>query len=109
MVTIKDIKIITVPFNGKEKEYWVKKDVPDGLIEELIDRFGKSLEDIYRSVEEYDFVWCLVGNIVEEHEFGEEKEIRKGTKHFSPNAKVYCFPALWGDGYEHILVLGKPT
>lgn len=110
MVTIKDIKTVKISFNGKEKEYWVMKHVPDELIEYFIEQFGKSLweREIYRSVDDYDFVWCLVGNIVEEHEFGEEKEIRKGTKQFPPNAKVYCFPAQWGDGYEHILVLGKP-
>lgn len=110
MATFKDIKTIKISFNGKEKEYWVKKDVPDELIEGLIDRLGKSLweRDFYVSVDDYEFVWCLVGNIVEEHEFGEEKEIRKGTKQFPPNAKVYCFPPQWSDGYEHILVLGKP-
>jgi hypothetical protein len=45
---------------------------------------------------------------VEEHEWGEEKMMRKGTKQFPPGAKVYCFPALWVDGYENIKVIGKP-
>ncbi|GAA0894693.1 hypothetical protein GCM10009122_43740 [Fulvivirga kasyanovii] len=49
-----------------------------------------------------------MGNIIDEHYFGEEKEIRRGTKHFPPGAKVYCFPARWGDGYEQILVIGRP-
>jgi hypothetical protein len=36
--------------------------------------------------------WCLVGNIVEEHRFGESKELRRGSKHFTPGTKVYCLP-----------------
>lgn len=52
--------------------------------------------------------WCLVGNIVQEHKFGENGEILLGTKHFAPGAKVYCAPAQWGDGYEHIVVIGSP-
>lgn len=36
----------------------------------------------------------LVGNIVEDRFYGEEKEVTRGTKKFSPGAKVYCFPAL---------------
>ncbi|MBW5449442.1 hypothetical protein GE107_25865 [Cohnella sp. CFH 77786] len=54
------------------------------------------------------FVWCLVGNIIEERYFGEGKEqIKQGTKKFRPHAKVYCFPAQWGDGYEEIKVIGR--
>ena len=52
--------------------------------------------------------WCLVGNIVKEHAFGEEQEIRRGTKQFAPGAKVYCAESMWGDGYESIGVLGLP-
>ena len=52
--------------------------------------------------------WCLVGNIVETHEYGEEKEIKFGTKQFRPGAKVYLAPANWGDGYENIVVIGCP-
>jgi len=51
-------------------------------------------------------IWCVVANIVDEHLFGENKEIKRGTKHFSKGAKVYCFPPLWGDGYEKIQVIG---
>ena len=53
------------------------------------------------------YIWCLVGNIIENRFYGENKLIRKGTKKFTPNTKVYCFPALWGDGYEEIQVIGK--
>ncbi|HTJ49196.1 MAG TPA: hypothetical protein VL443_07045 [Cyclobacteriaceae bacterium] len=38
----------------------------------------------------------------------ENKEIKRGTKHFSPGTKVYCFPPQWGDGYEKIYVIGRP-
>ena len=55
-----------------------------------------------------DFIWCLIGNAVEEREYGEEKELKTGTKHFRPGAKLYCFPPLWGDGYEKIKVIGLP-
>ena len=56
------------------------------------------------------WAYCLVGNIVDEHEFGEDKEIRRGTKHFAPGAKVYCLYRLgWGGmGYESMVVMGKP-
>lgn len=53
------------------------------------------------------FIWCLIGNIVNEHPVGIAQEIKYGTKHFSPNTKLYCFPAQWGDGYENIKVIGR--
>ncbi|MBW8358169.1 MAG: hypothetical protein K0M63_00020 [Weeksellaceae bacterium] len=53
------------------------------------------------------FIWCLIGNIVDERPTGIDKEIKHGTKHFSPNTKVYCLPAQWGDGYENIKVIGR--
>jgi hypothetical protein len=31
----------------------------------------------------------------------------RGTKHFSQNTKVICFPPKWGDGYENIMVIGR--
>jgi hypothetical protein len=50
--------------------------------------------------------WCLVGNVVEEYPHGEQKEIRRGSKHFSSGTKVYCLPPQWGDGYEKAVVVG---
>ena len=50
--------------------------------------------------------WCLMGNIVQEHEFGETKEVRRGSKHFTPGTKVYCLPPQWGDGYEKVVAVG---
>lgn len=52
-------------------------------------------------------IWCVVANVSETQIFGENHESRIGTKHFSPHTKVYCFPPLWGDGYENIQVLGR--
>lgn len=52
-------------------------------------------------------VWCMVGNIVDQRPYGPGgREQRSGTKHFRSGAKVYCFPPLWGDGYEKIKVIG---
>lgn len=50
--------------------------------------------------------WCLVGNIVAEHAFGESKEIRRGSKHFTPGTKVYCLPPQWVDGYDQVVAIG---
>lgn len=58
--------------------------------------------------EENKWRWALVGNIVQTHEYGEEKEIKSGTKQFRPGAKVYIAPANWGDGYENVIVIGCP-
>lgn len=57
---------------------------------------------------EQEWRWCLVGNIVGAHEFGEEHEIRYGTKHFAVGTKVYVYPAFPGMGNESIVVIGIP-
>ena len=56
----------------------------------------------------HEWMPALVGNIVDEHEYGENHEIRRGTKQFGPGAKVYLAPAQWGDGYEKVYVIGQP-
>lgn len=56
---------------------------------------------------EKEWRWCLVGNIVKFREYGEEHELRSGTKRFSGGTKVYLCPAQWGDGYENVVVIGK--
>jgi len=55
-----------------------------------------------------DFEYCLVGNIVEKHYFGQDKEIKYGSKHFSGGTKVYIFPMFGGGGHEQIRVIGIP-
>ena len=59
-------------------------------------------------IKEQEWQWCLVGNIVEKHEYGEEHEIKYGNKQFRPNAKVYINLIYGGMGHEHILVIGVP-
>ncbi|MBB1287420.1 hypothetical protein HRH25_23805 [Flavisolibacter sp. BT320] len=61
----------------------------------------------HRPVSDIKFVWSIVGNVVDQHYYGENKELKRGTKHFSPNTKVYCFPPMWGDAYENIKVIGR--
>jgi len=69
--------------------------------------FNKEKELENSGPHELPFIWCLIGNIIDEHLDGKEKILKHGTKHFSPNTKVYCFPVKWGDGYEDIIVIGK--
>lgn len=54
-----------------------------------------------------EWVWGLVGNIVDEHPYGQDKRIVRGTRHFKPGTKVYCLKTHWGDGYESIPVIGR--
>ncbi|MBP5601899.1 MAG: hypothetical protein J6X78_04145 [Treponema sp.] len=62
---------------------------------------------IQNETQESAWVWGLIGNILEEHEYGEAHEIRKGTKQFSGGTKVYLSCGHWGDGYENVNVIGK--
>lgn len=57
---------------------------------------------------EQEWQWCLVGNIVEERKYGENHELRYGTKQFRPNAKVFINLVYGGMGHEDILVIGIP-
>lgn len=43
-----------------------------------------------------DGVWCLVANMDD-----------RGMRRFVPGTKIYCYPPLWGDGYENIQVIGR--
>ena len=70
---------------------------------------GISLSDeIKTELNNIDWRWCLVGNIVEKHEFGEQHEIRYGTKHFSPGTKVFINLVYGGFGHDKIQVIGIP-
>jgi hypothetical protein len=60
-----------------------------------------------KSLEDLKFIYCLVGNIVEDGLDKNQNKGFKGTKHFSPGTKVYCYPPRWGDGYERIKVIGQ--
>lgn len=59
-------------------------------------------------ITEQEWQWCLVGNIVAEHEYGENHELRFGTKQFPPNAKVFVNLVYGGMGHENVLVIGTP-
>ena len=50
------------------------------------------------------FVWSVVATM--QGRLGIESGAAGGTVHFRPGAKLYCLPALWGDGYEQIKVTG---
>ena len=106
------------PYFVKERNnFHVTKDAPKELVEKMMDFRRKYYHDEnvygeadYKEIkaEEPEWVWALVGNIKEEHEYGENHEIKKGTKQFGPGTKVYLSEGHWGDGYEMINVIGKP-
>ena len=68
--------------------------------------FKKKLET--PAIVEGEYLWCIVGNIVDKRTTGEEKEIKHGTKHFRPGAKVYCIPEFGGVAHEIMRVIGQP-
>jgi hypothetical protein len=52
-------------------------------------------------------IWCPVANMGVERPYGPGgSEIKRGSRHFAPGAKLYCDRYLWGDGYEKIQVVG---
>jgi hypothetical protein len=55
-----------------------------------------------------EFRYLLVGNIIGQHCYGETKQVKNGTKHFRPGAKVYLFPHYGGMGHQNIPVYGLP-
>jgi hypothetical protein len=76
-------------------------------LKEVLVRIRRPVESPGRPVDRHaNQIWCVVANVVDEHPVGESREIRRGTTHFSPGAKVYCYPPLWGDGYEKVKVIG---
>jgi hypothetical protein len=100
---------ITISYKNISHKIFVDKDFSDEHIKLVINSLETKLyEHIPFDIESVEWVYCLVGNIIEKHEYGENKEIKYGTKHFAPGTKVICYPALWGDGYENIYVIGKP-
>ena len=68
------------------------------------------IDDEYRNneIEYSNWRYCLVGNIVDRRLYGENHEIRYGTKNFSPGTKVYVSYPHWGDGGEYRVVIGLP-
>ena len=71
----------------------------------LVEEEMEELPEGYKSQEEAKHqpeppVWAVAANIVKEHEFGEDQEIRRGTKHFRAGAKVYIIIQDLGDRVE---------
>ncbi len=81
---------------------WIKHVFRKGIIPKL-----NSTNEDNPSEDQTKFIWCLVGNVIDLHLSGKDQELMHGTKHFTPNTKVYCFPTRWGDGYENIKVIGR--
>ncbi len=48
----------------------------------------KEIDQNDNALVEGEFLWCIVGNIVDDHFYGEQKKIKSGTKQFRPGAKV---------------------
>ena len=63
--------------------------------------------DIKNNLNE-EFRYILVGNIIDKHYYGEDKEIKSGTKQFRAGAKVYLLPEYGGMGHENMPVYGLP-
>jgi hypothetical protein len=55
-----------------------------------------------------EFRYILVGNIIDKHYYGVDKEIKSGTKQFRAGAKVYLLPQYGGMGHENMPVFGLP-
>ena len=87
-----------------------KKAENDDSVGAFYEKYNTAAAKSYEKYIEYGhhWCWCLVGNIVQEHAYGEKREIKYGTKHFSRGTKVYLAPVQWGDGYEYIVVIGLP-
>jgi len=101
----------TIDFAEKEDGSWIIIETGDGQVSGLSE--GQDPKVFFRALyhamtRDPEWRWCLVGNIVETREYGENKETRYGIKGFSGGTKVYVAPAQWGDGYERVVVLGKP-
>lgn len=79
-------------------------------LDEYYEKYKTAIVGSYEDFIEqgHSWCWCLVGNIVQEHEYGEDHEIKYGTQQFSRGTKVFLAPAQWGDGYENIVVIGLP-
>lgn len=53
-------------------------------------------------------VWGIVANIIQQRPYGPEgKELRSGTKHFAPGAKVTLLNFYWGMGLEIPIVVAR--
>ena len=56
--------------------------------------------------EEEEYELAIIGNIIKENLYGQNKELRNGIKHFSGNTKVICLPQFGGMCHERMPVVG---
>jgi hypothetical protein len=103
----KEKKYITMSYKNITRKIFVEDDVSDEEIKIIMDTFEINADCIFFDIDSIEWVYCLVGNIIDKHEFGENKEIRYGTKHFAPGTKVYCYPGMYSND-ERVYVVGKP-
>lgn len=54
------------------------------------------------------YFYCLIGNMIDKHYYGIEKEIKSGTRHFRAGTKLYCLLTFPGMGSVYVTVIGKP-
>lgn len=54
-------------------------------------------------------IWCVIANVVPRRLYGPDGgEIKIGTKHFTPNTKVYVVDAFWGMGGDSVTIIASP-
>lgn len=105
-----DVYWYFISINGRKKENWYYSNELIGRGPEYADRkvsrYGFLQDE--KTGEEPEWLWCLAGNIVDSHEYGMEHEIRHGTRHFPPGAKVYLLPVYPGMGLHKVSAIGIP-
>ncbi|KOF03927.1 hypothetical protein OB69_02650 [Roseivirga seohaensis subsp. aquiponti] len=98
---------IEIHFKAGVSYVHLNEDWSDEQVKEMITRFQRSFLRP-ASPDDMEFIYCLVGNIVDKHVAGKDLGVVRGTKQFAPGTKVYCSPTHWGDGAEYTYVIGKP-
>ena len=99
---------IIIKFGDIERYIYPHEQYSDKAVMDLVSNLARQLETRnYTHVSDVEWIWCLVGNIVNQH-VSVNGQVLHGTRQFSGGTKVYCFPPLWGDGYENIQIIGRP-
>lgn len=86
-----------------------KLDNEDDLVIAGIVEFLKMIQqerNPRRPLEETEFIYCLVGNVVPYHYHGVEKKIVRGTRQLSGNTKLYIFPRIGNYSPQNVRVIG---
>ena len=66
------------------------------------------LDELPQLVDDPGPSWCAVANVVKDRPYGPGGvEIRHGSKHFAPGAKVHLVTGYWGMGGENVTVVGR--